>query len=297
MPRIKCAMLVLLLVASLGLGCAAPSSDTASIDHLPGEKFRDCDQCPVMMSLNVGEFTMGTPVSEPKSEDRERPQHKVTISRPFAIGVFEITFDEWSACVAAKGCNNYIPDDENWGRGKRPVVHVNWHDANAYVEWLRQVTGEDYRLPSEAEWEFAARGETTSAYSFGDDEDNLCRFANAADTSLHAGDDEGYLPLNCNDEFGAETAPVGSFKPNPYGLYDMHGNVWEWVADCWNESYAGAPVDGLVWAEGNCDQRVLRSASWVDARGGSLRSGHRGRIETSMRSNNLGFRVARTIKN
>jgi formylglycine-generating enzyme required for sulfatase activity len=239
---------------------------------------------------------MGTPVSEPKSEDRERPQHDVTISRPFAIGIFEVTFDEWDACVAAKGCNNFRPDDERWGRNKRPVIHVNWYDANAYVQWLRQVTHEDYRLPSEAEWEFAARGGTTTAYSFGDDEDDLCGFANAADASLNAGPNQGYLPLDCNDGFGAETAPVGSFQPNPYGLYDMHGNVWEWLADCWNESYAGVPVDGSAWTKGDCNRRVLRSASWVDAKGGSLRSGHRGRIDASMRSNNLGFRVARSIK-
>jgi len=294
--RIRFAVFGLLPVASLGLVCVIPPSSATNIDYIPGKKFRDCEQCPSMVVVSAGKFTMGTPASEPKSEDRERPQHDVTISRSFAIGVFEITFDEWDACVAANGCNNYLPDDEQWGRNQRPVIHVNWHDANAYVNWLRQVSGEDYRLPSEAEWEFAARGGTVTAYSFGDDEDSLCSFANAADASLNAGPDQGYLPLDCDDGFGAQTAPVGSFKPNPYGLYDVHGNVWEWLADCWNEAYAGAPVDGTTWTEGNCNQRVLRSASWVDARGGSLRSGHRGRIDVPMRSNNLGFRVARTIK-
>ena len=238
---------------------------------------------------------MGTPADEAKSEDRERPQHEVTIGPPFAIGMLEITFDEWDACVAAEGCNNYLPFDEGWGRGRRPVIHVNWHDANAYVDWLSQVTGEHYRLPSEAEWEYAARSGTITAYSFGNDEDELCVFANSADAGLKAGSQEGYLPVDCDDGYGAETAPVGSFEPNLYGLYDMHGNVWEWVADCWNESYISAPEDGSAWMKGDYERRVLRSASWVDARGGSLRSGHRGRIDDSMRSNNLGFRVARTI--
>jgi formylglycine-generating enzyme required for sulfatase activity len=296
MGRKKLGMLAVLIVASLGLVFAVRPSFPAIVDYIPGTKIRDCDQCPAMMIVGAGKFNMGSSVTELKSEDRERPQHDVTISRPFAIGIFEITFDEWDACVAALGCNGYIPDDEQWGRGERPVVHVNWNDANTYIEWLRKVTGEDYRLPTEAEWEFAARGGTTTAYSFGDDEDDLCSFANAADASLNAGADDGYLPLDCNDGFGEKTAPVGSFKPNAYGLYDVHGNVWEWVADCWNESYAGAPVDGSAWTQGDCDRRVLRSASWVDAKGGSLRSGHRGRIELAMRSNNLGFRIARTIK-
>ncbi len=289
-------LLMLVLGLLVGLGCAGPLNSLSTTNYVPGDTFRDCDVCPVMVVVSEGKFTMGTPVSEPKSENRERPRHDVTISRRFAMGIFEITFDEWDACVEAKGCNNYLPDDERWGRGKRPVIYVNWHDADAYVEWLSQVTGEDYRLPSEAEWEFSARAGTATAYSFGNDEGDLCLFANSADASLNAGKDEGYLPLDCNDGFGTETAPVGSFKPNPYGIYDVHGNVWEWVADCWNDTYAGAPSDGSAWTEGSCNQRVLRSASWVDARGGSLRSGHRGRIDVSMRSNNLGFRVARTIE-
>lgn len=300
MPHNSCLAkrLFLMLVPGLllGLGCAGPSNSLGTTNYVPGNTFRDCDVCPVMVVVSEGKITIGTPVSEPKSEKRERPRHDVTISKRFAMGIFEITFDEWDACVEAKGCNNYRPDDERWGRRQRPVIHVNWHDADAYVEWLSQVTGEDYRLPSESEWEFAARAGTTTAYSFGNDEGDLCLFANSADASLNAGNDEGYLPLDCNDGFGAETAPVGSFKPNPYGIYDVHGNVWEWMADCWNETYAGAPLDGSVWTEGSCNQRVLRSASWVDAKGGSLRSGHRGRIDVSMRSNNLGFRVARTIK-
>jgi formylglycine-generating enzyme required for sulfatase activity len=287
MKKLICLFFVLSAVL-LGSGCS--SSRTLS-----GNYFKDCEVCPEMTVVNEGTFSMGTLASEQKSEDRERPRHDVTIDRPFAIGIFEVTFNEWQACLAGDGCNNYLPFDEGWGQKERPVIHVNWHDANAYVQWLSKITGEHYRLPSEAEWEFAARSGTTTAYSFGNDENELCAFANAADLSLNAGSEDGYLPLDCDDGYGAKTSPVGSFKPNAFGLYDVHGNVWEWVADCWNESYIGAPEDGTAWKEGDCGLRVLRSASWVDARGGSLRSGHRGRIDVSMRSNNLGFRVVRTM--
>ncbi len=230
-----------------------------SASYEPGDTFRDCNECPEMVVVPSGSFLMGSPEDEEGRYDNEGPQHRVTIAEPFAIGVYEVTFDEWDACVAAGGCNGYRPDDDGWGRGRRPVINVSWDDAQAYVDWLSDRTGEEYRLPSEAEWEYAARAGTTTRYWPGDE--ITAEYAN----------------------FGrnvGRTIEVGSLgRPNAFGLHDVHGNVWEWVEDCWNDSYAGAPANGTAWTSGDCGRRVLRGGSWDDYPR-SLRSAYRGRNAT-----------------
>ena len=242
-----------------------------------GAVFRDCAECPEMVVVPAGEFMMGSPPSEEGRGNSEGPVHRVTIAEPFAVGKYEVTFEEWDACVSGGGCGGHRPDDEGWGRGRQPVINVSWEDAQAYVDWLSRKTGEDYRLLSEAEWEYAARAGTTTRY--------------------HWGDDIGRNRANCYGDCGDSwefTAPVGSFAANGFGLHDMHGNAWEWVEDCWNGSYAGAPTDGSAWESGDCDRRVLR--------GGSsrydpvfLRAANRLGYESGSRFNYYGFRVARTL--
>jgi formylglycine-generating enzyme required for sulfatase activity len=252
---------------------AKPTAATAAA----GKPFQDCDVCPVMVPLPEGSFLMGSPKSEAGRDDDEGPQHRVTIGRPFALGKHEVTFAEWDACVRASGCDGYRPDDAGWGRGKRPVIKVSWRDAQAYVAWLAKTTGKAYRLPSEAEWEYAARAGTTTRYSFGDEL-----------TEKHA---------NFGGHMG-KTTEVGAYPANPWGLHDMHGNVWEWVADVWHDSYQGAPADGSAWTDGegtnSSRNRVGRGGSWSDYPG-ILRSASRGRGGPVIGSNDLGFRVARTL--
>ena len=177
-----------------------------------------------------------------------------------------------------EAAGGYRPDDEGWGRDNRPVINVSWEDAQSYVKWLSEQTGHAYRLPTEAEWEYAARAGTTTAYSWGND--------------------VGRNLANC-DGCGSQwdedrTAPVGSFPPNAFGLHDMHGNVREWVEDCWNASYSGAPTDGSAWRSGDCGNRVFRSGDWLWF-SGSLRSADRDSNAPGYRSNGNGFRVARTF--
>ena len=247
-----------------------------------GRVFRDCEVCPVMVEVPAGSFMMGSPESEEGRFDVEGPQHRVTIGSPFAVGVYEVTFAEWDACVGAGGCGGYRPgDDEGWGRGRRPVIRVSWDDAQGYVQWLSRETGEQYRLLTEAEWEYVARAGTTTARYWGDSESGQCRNGNGYDDYVDCSD--GY-------EF---TAPVGSFQPNAFGLYDVLGNVWEWTEDCWNDDYSGAATDGSAWQSGDCSRRVLRGGSWnLDP--WDLRSAFRFRNSPGNRLNYLGFRVART---
>ncbi len=174
--------------------------------------------------------------------DNEGPQHRVTIRQPFAVGKYEVTFREWDACVADGGCNGYRPDDEGWGRGNRPAINVSWDDAQAYLRWLSRKSEAEYRLLSEAEWEYAARGDTTAARYWGNDPAAACGFANVYDRTSKSVNELGWTYHECTDGY-ATTAPVGSFRANNLGLYDVLGNVWEWVEDCYNDTYAGAPGD------------------------------------------------------
>ena len=249
----------------------------AGLEGLAGTKFRDCAECPELVVVASGSFEMGSPSGEAGRGGDEGPVHRVTFERPLAVGVYEVTFGEWEACVSGGGCGGYRPDDEGWGRGPRPVVNVSWDDAQAYVGWLSEKTGQAYRLLSESEWEYVARAGTRTRYWWGDE---IGR--NRANCR------------GCGSRWdNQKTAPVGSFLVNGFGLHDMHGNVWEWVEDCYVDGYAGAPVDGSAW-EWNCDGRVLRGGSCFDRPGG-LRSADRNWVSTGSRNGGYGFRIARTL--
>ena len=260
----------------------------------PGQVFRDCPECPEMVVVPAGEYTMGSPESETERlEDREGPVHRVSVRQPFAIGKFEVTFAEWNACVAGGGCEGYRPSDLGWGRGKRPVIKVNYEDAKSYANWLSRKTGHAYRLPSEAEWEYAARAGTKMARYWGVSADDACGYANVHDRTSKRVNKFSWTHHDCDDGY-ANTAPVGSFEANLFSLHDMLGNVWEWTEDCWNESYTGAPVDANVWKAGDCSRRVLRGGSWLDEPR-NARSALRHWFVRWNRSYVIGFRISRTL--
>ncbi len=253
-----------------------------------GASFHDCwtlfAACPEMVVLPPGRFLMGSD----DGDSDERPVREVTLNYRLAVGKFEVTFDDWQACADLGGCGaNPTPADEGWGRNDRPVIDVSWEDAQEYAKWLSSATGEDYRLLSEAEWEYAARGVTSAddprngeEYGWGEAQP-VCDEAAPNGANFDACDDN-------------RTRPVGSFPANRFGLHDMHGNVWEWVEDCWNGSYAGAPTDGSAWTTGDCNRRVLRGGSWNDFPP-FLRSANRSWNLPESRYYYLGFRLARTI--
>ncbi len=275
----------------------------------PGSVFRDCDVCPEMVVLPSGSFRMGSPSSEKYRLDNEGPVRRVRIGYAFAVGKYEVTFAEWDACVSDGGCGGYRPSDRGWGRGKRPVIEVSWDDAKGYVDWLSRKTGKEYRLLSESEWEYAVRAGTTGPFHTGG--------TISTDQANYNGDPAGGVRMivqmpslvrssksmanyNGNSVGGVkwvyrrQTVPVGSFGGNDFGLHNMHGNVSEWVEDCWNWSYAGAPSDGSAWESGDCGRRVMRGGSW-----GSypwfLRSARRLGVDAGLRGYSFGFRVARTL--
>ena len=254
--------------------------DTGDSTPSPGETFQDCDECPKMIVVPSGRFTMGSSRGEVGHDEDEEPLHRVRIDYQFAVGVYEVTFDEWYACIDAGGCGSYIPDDMRWGRGNRPVINVSWKDAQSYLRWLSARTGKTYRLLSESEWEYVARAGTETAYSWGD---------SVGVNRANCG--------SCGSQWDAKmTAPVGSFEANAWGVHDMHGNVYEWVQDCRNDSYEGAPTDGSAWESGDCSYRMLRSGSWC-TNAWTLRSAYRYGWIADSRSwiCGLGFRVARSF--
>jgi len=249
----------------------------------PGRVFRDCQGCPEMVILPLGSYNMGSPASEAGRAPTEGPQHRVQIAQQIAVGKFEVTFDEWAMCVREGGCKEN-PGDAGWGKGKRPIINVSWNDAKQYVKWLAEKTGKGYRLLSEAEWEFAARGGNGGAFSFGNSISG--DQANYDAAFAYAGGATGA-------KLG-KTSTVGSYKPNAFGLYDMHGNVGEWVEDCLNDTYAGAPADGSAWASGNCGQRLVRGGSW-ESNPAAVRSAGRAYFIPFVRLNSVGLRVARPL--
>jgi len=205
--------------------------------------------------------------------NNEKPPHKVMIRQPFAVGRFAVTFAEWDAAGLA-----HKPDDQAWGRGQRPVIDVSWEDAKAYASWVSQKTGKPYRLLSEAEWEYCCRAGTTTRYAHGD-----------SITRQQAQFSEGELGS------AKQTVEVGKFPANAWGLYDMHGNVWEWTEDNWHASYNGAPQDGSVWQGGDASQRVLRGGSWIERKPDHFRSAYRGADWSGHRDSCMGFRLSRTL--
>jgi formylglycine-generating enzyme required for sulfatase activity len=279
----------------------------------PGDTFKDCpDECPEMVVLPAGSFRMGSPASEFGRDRDEGPQHTVMIMKPFAAGKREVTRDQFAAFAAA---SRYKVGDRCWtfdgntfeersGRsylnpgyeqdGTHPVVCVSWDDAQAYVAWLSMKTAKPYRMLSEAEWEYAARSGSASRNSFGDVSEQQCKFANGADeTAKASGLPKDWKYATCKDGY-ARTAPAGSFKPNAFGLYDMHGNVHEWCADAWHPNYQGAPADGAAWLGADTSSSILRGGSW-ELSPRDLRSAVRLKCQRGIRRSNVGFRVARTL--
>jgi formylglycine-generating enzyme required for sulfatase activity len=254
-------------------------SDRPVPEHLPpGSVFQDAPFAPEMVVIPPGRFMMGSKDGE--GNESERPRHEVAIPQAFAVGRVPVTFHEWGAAYAA-GAVEQKPPGEGWGRGSHPVVNVNWREAQVYVMWLSGKTGKPYRLLSEAEWEYACRAGTETAYSFGESISKMqAQYAEKWSGSTHS------------------TAEVGFFAANAFGLYDMHGNVWEWCEDRWHESYARKPeslkqTDG-AWKTGRSPRRVLRGGSWTNFPH-DLGSANRYRGKTESQIRNIGFRVARTI--
>ncbi len=256
----------------------------------PGSVGNDCEICPPMVVIPAGSFFMGSPNAEPGRDKDEGPRREVAIA-PFALSRTEITFEQWDACVADGFCRTII-DDNGWGRGRQPVINVSWNDitggTNArrgFIAWMNsKVRGTPYRLPTEAEWEYAARAGTSQAYAWGP-QDPICK--TRAQNNANFGRDRCFN----------RALAVGIFRPNGWGLYDMHGNVWEWVQDCWHASYRGAPSDGTAWmrlGEGVCSEAVVRGGGWIDA-APALRAASRKDMPRSYRYTHLGFRLARNL--
>jgi formylglycine-generating enzyme required for sulfatase activity len=307
--------------------CAAPLSASEERALKPKQAFRECAQCPEMVVVPAGSFTMGSPDTEKDRHKDEGPQHAVTFARSFAVGKFDVTVDQFAAFVAARGydagsnCSTW--DGSAWvesqGRswrepgfpqaGSHPAVCLSWNDAKAYVDWLARTTGKGYRLLTEAEWEYAERGRTAPGtyprYPFGDNEKDLCRYGNVGDQTAKdavPGAGRGAL-APCSDGY-AYTSPAGSFPPNGFGLYDMVGNARQWTEDCLHNSYDGAPLNGSAWtaespnssqnAVADCSRRIIRGGTWFNSPR-LLRAASRVWNPTDIRNHSVGFRVARTL--
>jgi formylglycine-generating enzyme required for sulfatase activity len=251
----------------------------------PRDLFKECEACPEMVVVPAGEFTMGAPETEKGSDSDERPRRRVAFATQFAVGRFAVTFDEWDGCVAQGGCKGYRPSDRSWGRGRQPVINLWWEDARAYVRWISERTLRPYRLLSEAEREYVTRAGTTTPFWWGDS------------ISTEQANYDGDFKYGCGRKgvYRQRTVRVDSFAPNPWGLYQVHGNVYEWVEDCWNRNYEGAPSDGSAWLTGDCARRVMRGGSWQFAPW-HLRSAARGAVATAADFRIVGMRIARPLQ-
>lgn len=311
------------VAAGAGFAVAQP------VEFLPGAVFQDCEDCPEMVVVPAGQFVMGTADSEPGRLSNEGPQREVAISQPFAVSKYEVTVADFrrfseetdrgvknTNCVVVTGLRGGEPvagkswQDPNYEQDEdHPVVCISWNDSQDFVAWLSEKTGKSYRLLTEAEWEYAARAGTSTRYSFGNSEDQLCEYANVPDVRAKADieSNEGWVPwryVDCDDGYGLQTSPVGTFKPNAFGLHDMHGNVWEWVQDCYVDNFEGAPKDGSARLAGHTCERVVRGGS-LSAPVAASRSGMRFAGVTELRGEaaarapkewhnfNLGLRIAR----
>lgn len=274
-------------------GCSYQEEPESTVGAMPpGTLFKDCDVCPEMVVLPAGSFIMGAPQDELGYQPDESPQHEVTFKKPFAMGIYEVMATEWEAYVQETGAPRRSGDTRpgractdgkpSYPQGPRqPAVCMTYHDAENYVKWLSEKTGKSYRLPSEAEWEYAARAGSEGPFPFPFDEEGKYLINNHANTY---GDTDGY-------EY---TSPVGSFPPNAFGLFDMHGNVHERVADCVNPSYEGAPTDGSAWKKGDCERRIMRGNDWIEPPIFS-RSANRNSRPVDLIGDWLGFRVVRDL--
>lgn len=284
-------LIILAMTANTAMAAGRSTSCGAANRLLPTgiTTFRDCADAPEMIALGGGRYRMGDLVGDGKPY--ELPIHEVQIAA-FAIGRFEVTNAEWQACVKDGGCSApQAPGDAQHGR--YPVAGVTWAQARSYTSWLAARTGKPYRLLSEAEWEYAARSGNEGRYYWGSFDPSPCSYANLMDASGKRASPESYWAESCNDGF-ATAAPVGSFPPNAWGLYDMLGNVWEWVGDCWHADYSNAPNDGSVWTADPCRKHVNRGGGWGN-NANSLRLSSRDADPNDASSDGLGFRVARTL--
>lgn len=329
-------LVMVAIVLSIGADASKRSDAKASMERdgpqrfapLPAEReralapqdgFQECSDCPQMIVVPAGSFVMGSPPGERDRAPAEGPQLSVSIARPFALGRTHVTVDQYAAFVAATG---HVPQRGCWTieggtfvfrdglswrdpgfsqGGTHPALCVSWDDATNYVAWLSRTTGRTYRLPSEAEWEYAARAGSTSRYFFGDDPHDLCRHANGFDRtarSAFSGFSE-WTPVPCDDGY-VNTAPAGSFSPNLFGLYDMHGNAYELVEDCYHQTMDGVPPDGSArgqahwWSFRTCKHHVRRGGSWYGSPA-DLRAARRLSIPHDVRGTGVGFRIARTL--
>lgn len=287
---VLCALILLIVAAAwwkqawlmerwYALANAHPLTTIQESALKPKDSFKECTDCPEMIVVPAGSFAMGSPSGEPGHKPGEDPQHNVTITKSFVVSKFEVTFGNWDACAAHGGCAGHVSDG-GFGRGEQPAINVTWDDAKQYAAWLSDITGEPYRLLSEAEYEYAARGGAKTAYPWGEE----------------VGTGQANC-IGCGGQWnGKQPAPVGSFAANAFGLYDMSGNVWEWVEDCAHKNYNGAPKDGSAWEEAGskCGGRVARGGTW-NALPPSARSGSRLLITPASLYFNLGFRVGRSL--
>jgi formylglycine-generating enzyme required for sulfatase activity len=299
--------LSVLLASCTTTGSAA--RNTAKI----GSVLRDCANCPEMVVVPAGRFVMGSSEAEPIRDKDEGPQREVTFAKAFAVSRFEVTrgqfrqFINESGYKPARNCTVFTSakterveskgwDDTNFPQtDAHPVSCVSWVDAKAYIDWIAAKTRQPYRLLSEAEWEYAAMAGAAGQYAFGDNPDDLCSYGNIADDAAReAGGLATWTYAKCRDGFGISTSPVGTFKPNAFGLYDMHGNLWEWVEDCRNDSYQNAPVDGSAWVTGDCTLHVDRGGAFYSNQR-SNRARERAFFPQALNSVNVGFRLARNL--
>jgi formylglycine-generating enzyme required for sulfatase activity len=229
-----------------------------------------------MVVIPAGQFMMGSPATEEGHDAKESPQHLVTIGKPFAVSKFAVTFADWDACVSVGGCPHV--SDSGFEGGTRPVINLRWEEAQQYAAWFSKMTGRPYRLLTETEWEYAARAGSSTAYFWGD------QIGQGNANCRHCGSQW--------DDW--KTSPVGSFKPNAFGLYDMAGNVWQWVQDCYHDDYNEAPTDGSVWVTPDCPRRGVRGGSWGNEPP-LLRSANRGWWSADDQDFHIGFRLARAL--
>jgi len=292
--------------SSVAPAVATAPLPTAPLEPAPGQVFRDCPTCPLMKVLAAGDFQQGTPAGA-DALAFEMPQHKVTITHAFAAGVYDVTVGEYSEFVAATGvgANNCATYDGTWRvnptvtwrnaiesqTSSHPVSCVSWHDAKDYAAWLSHNTHQVYRLPSASEWEYAARAGSAAQVPWTTPAE-ACAYANVADQTA-AQHYHGWTVLPCADEF-VQSAPVGSFKANAFGLYDMLGNVFQWTEDCWTDNYQGAPTDGSAQSAGDCTQHELRGGSWF-TQPDFVRNSYRNRFDGNYRSSSIGFRLIREM--
>ncbi len=308
----KCLLRVAALAALLAVANDIPAAERAS------RSFRDCIDCPQMVVIPAGRFELGTAprIQVPTEVPAELDPMPIPIGRPFALGRFEITRAEYGRFARVTGrdrqtihCRTWVEArqgfrdlETTWDganvpaqpRDDHPATCIDWHDAHAYTQWLAKQTGKPYRLPSEVEWEYAAKAGSRALQAWGGNASRHCDHANSNDRSTMERYPLAWRSVDCRDGF-SDVAPVGSLRPNAFGLYDMIGNVWEWAEDCSSLSYFGRPADARPWIwEGGCKRRIQRGGGWSTGPERS-RPGFHGDGDDEDRADFAGFRVARDL--